>query len=83
MEARSWIRELPKQHVIIETDSLLVVNAMPRNKNYRLEVGMILEDCKSAMVGLDVDLVHVKKLANKTAHLMARVPWTLNNYKFV
>lgn len=33
-EALSWIREMPTQQVTIETDSLLLVNAIQKNISY-------------------------------------------------
>lgn len=80
-EALQWIKDMAAQRVIIETDSLLVINAVQKNQDYQLEVGNILVVCRSKL-RLRPDLVirHVKKRANRVAHLMVRIPCLLDSY---
>ncbi|XP_074364063.1 uncharacterized protein LOC141704788 [Apium graveolens] len=65
------------------TDSQLVVHALDTENVYQLEVGHIIDDCKEKLnERADLSVLHVKKQANKAAHLMARVPCLLNNYNY-
>lgn len=69
------------QPIIVETDSLLVVQALQNRRKYRLEVGTILEACQGILSSKsNLRVSHVKRLANKAAHLMARVSCSLNSY---
>lgn len=45
-EALRWLKELQMCNAVVETDSLLTVNALSKNVEYNLEVGDVLEDCK-------------------------------------
>ncbi|XP_074322969.1 uncharacterized protein LOC141659929 [Apium graveolens] len=48
----------------------------------QLEVGTILESCKAGLMEKNnVKVGHVKNLANRAAHQMARIPCSLNSYK--
>lgn len=64
----------------IETDSLLMVNAIQKNIMYQLEVGTVIEACRTAFRERSIAIVHVKNLANNATHLMTRVPCLLNSY---
>ncbi|XP_017251076.1 uncharacterized protein LOC108221728 [Daucus carota subsp. sativus] len=80
-EAICWAEEMNMHYLVIETDSALVVEAMQSDITYYLEVGHILEFCKSKLQQRsDLSLCHVKKQANRAAHLMARVPCLLDSY---
>ena len=80
-EAIKWINSTGVQHVVIETDSQLVVHALGAEDAYQLEVGHIIDECKEKLKDrADLLVLHVKKQANKDAHLMARVPCLLNSY---
>lgn len=75
LEAPSWIYTAPSQRVTVETDSLMVVNTLQRDRRYQLEVGNVLEACQSVLTEIsEIRIAHVRKLANKTTHLMVRVP---------
>lgn len=72
---------MQSKQVTIESDALLVVNAIHKNVHNQLEVGNILADCRRALnASCNVQVVFVKKPANRAAHLMARVPCQLNGY---
>lgn len=80
-EALKWIEELGLQNVILECDSELVVSAIHKEVAYHLEVGHIVAYCRLKLENrTDISLCHVKKQANRAAHLMARVPCLLNCY---
>lgn len=81
LEALSWIKNSTGQEVVVESDSLLVVEALQRGKEYQLEVGIVLKECQRILAEKsNVRIGHVRKLANKVAHLMARLPCELNSY---
>lgn len=48
-EAFCWIEDLGIRSVVIEFDSLNVVNAIQRNVTYHTEVGNILDNCKTML----------------------------------
>lgn len=78
-EALSWIMQRGDANVIIETDSLLTVRALQGKKNYKLEVGHVIDHCKwqlQSAPGLVVS--HIRKQANKAAHRLARLPCSIN-----
>ena len=67
--------------MVIECDSQLVVHAIRAEDSYHLEIGHIIDECKKNLKErTDLSITHVKKPANKAAHLMARVPCLLNSY---
>lgn len=78
-EAIKWLEELPLLNVVVECDSEMVVKAVNNGILYHMEVGHILEWCRLKFkYREDISLSHVKKQANRAAHLMARVPCLLN-----
>lgn len=78
-ETLSWIvRDFP-QHIVVENDSLQVVNAINRRTQFPLEAGYLLNDSTALISSRNnVSLVFVEKRANRTVHLMVRVSYTLN-----
>lgn len=65
--------------MVVECDSELVVKAVLHNLVYYLEIGHVFESCREILISnVDFSLCHVKKQANKGAHLMARLPVALN-----
>lgn len=65
--------------VIIESDLLLVVNALQKNIQYQLEMESILKTYRITLLERnDIILVHVRKITNRKS--MARVSYLLNNY---
>lgn len=81
LEAIQWINIIGVHNVIIESDSQLVVQALKSVESYQLEVGHILDECKMKFKNrADLSVVHVKKQANRAAHLMARVPCLLDSF---
>lgn len=80
-EAIKWVLSSGLLNVAIESDSQMVVHAIYAEEAYQSEVGHIIDECKEMLKErADLSVFHVKKRANKAAHLMARVPCLLNNY---
>lgn len=69
--------------MIIECDSELVVFAMQGKQSYLVEVMHIIEECMDKLKHReDVVLCHVKKQANKAAHVLAKIPCLLGCYNY-
>lgn len=78
-EALSWVLQRGEQKLIVESDSLLSVRAVHHKKNYLLEVGHVIEDCKMFLHSMsDCRVTHIRKQANKVAHSIARIPCSIN-----
>lgn len=74
-ETLVWIDNLGLNNIQIETDSLLTVAAVESLEANYLEVGNVIDDCKSWLhERSDICLVHVRRQVNKTAHLLAYSP---------
>lgn len=81
LEALTWVKDIYGILVTVESDSLMVVNALHKKQMNHLEVGHVLEACRVVLSSRNnLNVVHVKKLANKAAHVMARLPCSLNSY---
>lgn len=81
LEALSWVLEITELSLVVETDALLMVSAIQKKQSNHLEVGHVLDACNSILARRsNVSVVHVKKLANKVAHSMARIPCSLNDF---
>ncbi|WOH16655.1 hypothetical protein DCAR_0936213 [Daucus carota subsp. sativus] len=79
VEALKWIMELGIMNVELESDSLLTVQAVNRGVINFLEVGNLINESRLMMIGRpDIDLVFVKKQANRVAHSLARVSCEVN-----
>lgn len=80
-EALSWIKDLHMQGkvVTLESDSQLVVNAILDFSLNLLEVGQVIESCRTLLEQLyGVSIVFMLKYVNKVVHLLARVPCVVN-----
>lgn len=74
LEAIRWIMEMGITNVVVECDSLLVVQSLNKGVANLLEVGNILGECDALIGGRpDISISFVKKQANKVAHLLAFV----------
>lgn len=79
LEALSWLRTLPTMRVLIECDSLTAVKAISTGVDYQVEVGHIIEACRSLLAqNQDVSVHFIRRQVNKVAHLMAHEPCSLN-----
>lgn len=80
-EALSWLMEVAYRSVTVETDSLLVVRALKSGSVNLLEVESVFKHCRLLLGDLpQVTLDHVRKQANKVAHILARIPCMLNSF---
>lgn len=78
-EALLWILSREERRVVLETDSLLTVNAIRNVNNNMLEVGHVIDQCKTFLGVLpEVSVKHICKQANKVAHGLARLPCLVN-----
>ena len=78
-EALSWIMQRGDEQGIIESDSLLTIRALQGKKKYLLEVGHVVDSCKSLIQSiLGFVFSYVRKQANKVAHDLARYPCSVN-----
>lgn len=84
LEAIGWSEDFADQHVIVETDSLLVVKALKEPGRFKLELGHIIDQCRYLLGRRsNLSVVFVRNQANKVAHKMARLPCLLNSYNTV
>lgn len=81
LEGLIWLEELPIGPVIIESDSLLSVNAINKNHLNFQEIGNMVQHCKEIMrCRGEVSVVFGRKHVNKVAHKLAKFPCELNNF---
>lgn len=81
LEAFLWLQSLDLQNVVVESDSLLSVNAVKNEVKYVFEVGPMLEECQSILKARsNISVSIVKKQANKVADLIARAPCMVNSF---
>ncbi|XP_074351632.1 uncharacterized protein LOC141690759 [Apium graveolens] len=76
-EALSWIKEgqYGSAKVLIESDSLLSIDAIQKDKINLLEVGEVIEECKQGLQSLpSVSVRFIRKIANRVAHSVAKKP---------
>uniref|UniRef100_A0A803QMW8 RNase H type-1 domain-containing protein n=1 Tax=Cannabis sativa TaxID=3483 RepID=A0A803QMW8_CANSA len=72
-EALSWIKKKALSDVEIETDSLVVVQAINGGVTMTSQFGMLIHDCRMMVSSLNNVLIsHVKRSANRAAHWVAR-----------
>uniref|UniRef100_A0A803PV21 Reverse transcriptase n=1 Tax=Cannabis sativa TaxID=3483 RepID=A0A803PV21_CANSA len=72
-EALSWIKNHDLSDVEIESDSLVVVQAINGEVQMPSQFGMIVQDCRLMISTLNNVLISfVKRSANKAAHCVAR-----------
>ncbi|XP_074353016.1 uncharacterized protein LOC141692181 [Apium graveolens] len=79
VEALDWAMNIPWKKVTIEIDSMLDVTAICRKVMYHLEVGHNMDRCRAMLEdNRNISLRFIRRQANKAAHLMARVPCSLD-----
>ncbi|KAM6547829.1 hypothetical protein CsatB_019505 [Cannabis sativa] len=72
-EALSWIKGKQWSNVVVETDSLVSVQALSSSVFMPSVFGLLISDCKRLLDCLcDVSVTFVSRSANKTAHCLAR-----------
>lgn len=78
-EALSWVKDRQDEKLIIESDSLLAVQAIVGDNVNLLEFGHIAEHCKIMLRNMPgVSIHHVRKQANGMAHGLAKIPSLIN-----
>lgn len=71
-EALSWIKDMNWTFVLLETHSLLTVQALRSKLHLASYFGSMIYDCLDILKSLPfVDIVFVKRSANKSAHSLA------------
>ncbi|XP_062102834.1 uncharacterized protein LOC133812999 [Humulus lupulus] len=77
-EALSWIKKRSWQQVEIETDSLLVVQALRSSTSMASYFGVVTDECKALWKELvSVSIYFVKRSTNEAAHALAKASSTL------
>lgn len=79
LEGLKWLLDLNQDNVVIESDSPLTVKALHSPLDNLWEVGFILDACRSIIdsrPGFSVSFV--KRQANRVAHVVAKIPCSLN-----
>ncbi|XP_062081298.1 uncharacterized protein LOC133786098 [Humulus lupulus] len=74
-EALSWIKDSGWQKVTLESDCLLVVQALRSPSHHSSYFGRIIDVCKSLLASIKPRVVNVKfikRSANNVAHSLAR-----------
>ncbi|KAM6558557.1 hypothetical protein CsatA_027796 [Cannabis sativa] len=82
-EALSWIKRKGWEDVIVETDSLMVVQALNSSIHMTSYFGLLVEDCRLILTTLkNVLISFVYRSANKAAHCLARESCSLSGCLF-
>lgn len=78
-EGLKWLDSAPYQAVELESDTMLVVQAIMSDQDNMFEVGFIIDACREAFSRRRrLSLSFTKRQANRAARLMARVPCLLD-----
>ncbi|KAL8135927.1 hypothetical protein AgCh_010516 [Apium graveolens] len=82
-EALCWLMRLGLRKVIVESYSLVIVNALLNNTTFVSEVGTIFENCRSIFrQRSDFKVQHVRRQANKVTHNIARISCMLGTVNY-
>ncbi|XP_074346406.1 uncharacterized protein LOC141685188 [Apium graveolens] len=74
-EVLQWVCGLGVSQVVVESDSLVVVNVLRKNSQYVSEVGSIFECCRAVLrQRCDLKVQHVRRQANRVAHSIDKLP---------
>ncbi|XP_060961055.1 uncharacterized protein LOC115724007 [Cannabis sativa] len=77
-EALSWIKKKSWQNIIVETDSLTVVQAIQSPLEMVPYFGSVISDCKTLLEELiGVSVLFVKWSANRVVHFLARASYSV------
>lgn len=83
LEAICWVQELGLGNVVVESDSMVTVQAIQKGVDNRLEVENILQDSRLLLSERSYIYVSfVRKQANRVAYLLARVSCEVNCFKY-
>lgn len=82
-EALSWCDSMPEKSITIESDCLVVVQAIRSSTHMRSYFGGIVEDCRRLLKRLNkVSLFFVKRSANMVAHNLAKESYRYSGRTF-
>lgn len=80
LEALLWINVLPDKPITVWSQ-IHCVQAINKMKHNQLEVGHLIDQCCSILRNKSsVSVVFIRKQANKVAHLLAKLPCTINSF---
>ncbi|KAM6545226.1 hypothetical protein CsatB_025962 [Cannabis sativa] len=69
----SWLKDNDLSNVVIESDSLVTIQAVRSSISFSSTFGFCVTECQSLLSNLcDVDLCFIKRYANRVAHHLAR-----------
>ncbi|XP_060964982.1 uncharacterized protein LOC133033953 [Cannabis sativa] len=82
-EALSWIKRKGWGRVVIESDALVVVQAINSSVHMPSQFGLLVEDCRTIVASLNNVLIsYVNRSANRAAHCVARVSYLSSGCTF-
>lgn len=74
LEALAWATQLGISKVVVESDSWLSVQAVNNDSVNHLEVGHMIQECRTILSqNTEFSVSFTRKQANRVAHLLARV----------
>lgn len=71
-EALSWVKEKQWREVVIESDCLMVIQAIRSKVPMTSPFGSTIMDCRSLVAELNTEVLFVHRSANVAAHFIAR-----------
>ncbi|XP_060969468.1 uncharacterized protein LOC133036755 [Cannabis sativa] len=82
-EALSWIKRKGWDAVVLESDALVVVQAINSSVHMPSQFGLLVEDCRTILSTLNNVLVSfVNRSANKAAHCVAKASYLSSDRMF-
>ncbi|KAL8101649.1 hypothetical protein AgCh_033518 [Apium graveolens] len=79
-EALSWTKQEQWKKVVIESDSLVAIQAIRGQVPMRSLLGKVVEDCRNLVKGASTtSLFFVKRYANEAAHYIARESYSFRD----
>ncbi|KAH9726542.1 reverse transcriptase domain-containing protein [Citrus sinensis] len=80
-EILSWIKQRQLSCVVVEMDCFQVFKALTENYSCPNGYGLILDDCRALVKSIrDIEFSFVRRSANTTAHVAARVGGSLSGF---
>lgn len=75
-EALSWIKRKSWQSVVVETDSLMVMQSVRNSVSMLSYFGTVIGDCRKMVEDFpDVAIVFIRRSANSVAHYLVRTSY--------
>ena len=82
-EALSWMDDRGWHDTVLESDCLVMVQAIRSKVSMRSYLGLVIEDCRCTLQRLNnISLFFVKRSANMVAHQLARESYYLSGRSF-